>query len=82
MVFDFINNTSSNNCIRYTQYEYKILTQKDKLFSGKFDPSNLEAAINAYAQQGWRMIGCSTADISGFGRSRQEFIAVFEREVR
>lgn len=32
--------------------EYKVLTQKDKWFSGKFDPANLEQAINAYASQG------------------------------
>lgn len=78
MNFDF-----SNNSINFTKrYEYKILTQKDKLFSGKFDPTNLECALNSYAKQGWRVISCTTADISGIGKKRQEFIAVFEREVR
>lgn len=71
----------SNSGKASVRFEYKILTQKDKLFSGKFDPSNLELAINAYAQQGWRVIGCATADIAGFGKSRQEFIVMFEREV-
>ncbi|HBR31900.1 MAG TPA: hypothetical protein DD733_07430, partial [Clostridiales bacterium] len=61
-------------------YEYKVLTQKDKWFSGKFDPANLEMAINAYAKQGWRVIGCATADIPGFGATRQEFITLLERE--
>jgi len=77
MNFDFTGN--SINSIK--RYEYKILTQKDKLFSGKFDPTNIERALNAYAEQGWRVISCATADISGLGKKRQEFIAVFEREV-
>ena len=38
-------------------------------------------AINAYAQQGWRVISCATADIPGFGAARQEFITVLEREI-
>ena len=57
-----------------------MLSQKDKWFSGKFDPLVLEQAINAYAQQGWRVIGCATADIPGFGATRQEFITLMERK--
>ena len=60
--------------------KYKVLTQKDKWFSGKFDPQNLEDAINAYAEQGWTVVGCATADIPGFGGSRQEFVTILERE--
>ncbi len=63
--------------------QYKILTQKDKWFSGKFDPQRLQDALNAYAQQGWRLVACTTAEIPGFGLSavREEFIAVMERDV-
>ena len=61
--------------------EYKVLTQKDKWFSGKFDPEKLEGALNAYAQQGWELVGCATADIPGFGGPRQEFVAVMEQNV-
>lgn len=60
--------------------KYKVLTQKDKWFSGKFDPEKLENALNAYSEQGWRLVGCATADIPAFGGSRQEFVAVLERE--
>jgi hypothetical protein len=59
---------------------YKVLTQKDKWFSGKFDPEKLEQALNGYAEQGWRAISCATADIPGFGGSRQEFITILERD--
>jgi len=80
MNFDFNSNTAAVD--QRVRYEYKILSQKDKWFSGKFDPMVLEQAINAYAQQGWRVISCATADIPGFGTTRQEFITVLEREVR
>ena len=77
--FDFATNTAT--VASQKRYEYKVLSQKDKWFSGKFDPMMLEQAINAYAQQGWRVISCATADIPGFGGPRQEFITVLEREV-
>lgn len=81
MNFDFSNNSTTAVASSKTRYEYKVLSQKDKWFSGKFDPVILEQAINAYAQQGWRVIGCATADIPGFGVTRQEFITLLEREV-
>ena len=60
-------------------WEYKILTQKDKWFSGKFDPETLEQALNAYSTQGWRMRGMATASVPGFGGNRDELIFVLER---
>jgi hypothetical protein len=61
--------------------EYKVLTQKDKWFSGKFDPQALEKALNAYAEQGWKLVTCATPDIPGFGGNRQEFVGIMERDV-
>lgn len=61
-------------------YNYKVLTQKDKFFIGKFDPMKLEDALNSYAEQGWRLVSCATADIPSLGGQRQEFIAVLERK--
>lgn len=60
--------------------EYKILSQKDKFFSGKFDPQLLENAINAYAEQGWEVVSMATASIPAFGGSRDEVIVLFSRE--
>ena len=65
--------------IKSKKIEYKVLTQKDKWFSGKFNPESLEAALNSYAEQGWRLVGCAAANIHALGDSRQEFIAVMER---
>lgn len=60
--------------------QYKVLTQKDKWFSGKFDPEKLEGAINAYAKQGWRFVGCATASIPGLiGGTREEMVIILER---
>ena len=61
--------------------QYKVLTQKDKWFSGKFDPIKLETAINAYAQQGWIVKTGFTAEIPGLmGSSREEAIVILERD--
>ncbi len=60
--------------------EYKVLTQKDKWFSGKFDPANLEEALNAYAEQGWVVKAATTAAITGLmSGNRDEMIIILER---
>lgn len=61
--------------------KYKVLSQKDKWFSGKFSPENLENAINGYAEQGWRVVSAATADFASmFGAARQEMIVILERD--
>jgi len=37
--------------------EYKVLTQQDRRWSGKFTPENLENTLNSYAAEGWRVVG-------------------------
>ncbi|OWY02313.1 DUF4177 domain-containing protein [Thioclava sp. IC9] len=60
--------------------EYKILSQKDRFFSGKFDPQLLEEAINSYAEQGWEVVSMATANIPSFGGAREEMVVLFSRE--
>ena len=61
--------------------EYKVLTQKDKWFSGEFSPSKLEAALNAYAEQGWRVVTSATGKTHRFFRGkREELIIVLEKD--
>lgn len=60
-------------------FEYKVLSQKDKWFSAKFDPNSIEQAINAYAAQGWRVSYATTASIPSFGGNREEMIIIMER---
>ena len=62
-------------------YEYKILTQKDRWFGGKFDPNRVEAALNAYAQEGWRLAEAVTASFPAvFSSNREELIITLERQ--
>ncbi|MEX0754715.1 MAG: DUF4177 domain-containing protein [Actinomycetota bacterium] len=61
------------------EHSYKVLTQKDRYFKGKFDPEKLEAALNAYAGEGWKVVGTATADIPSMGRTRQEMVVILER---
>ena len=61
--------------------QYKILTQKDRFFGGKFDPQKLEAAINSYVPEGWKVRAVTTATFPGFGSNREEMIVVLEKEI-
>ncbi|MBC7762309.1 MAG: DUF4177 domain-containing protein [Candidatus Saccharibacteria bacterium] len=58
---------------------YKVMSQKDRFMSGKFSPEKLEEAINAYAEQGWRVISMATASIPSLGGAREEIIVLLER---
>jgi Domain of unknown function (DUF4177) len=60
--------------------EYKVLTQKDRFFGGKFDPERLEKAINSYATEGWSVVSVATASIPSLTGTREEMIVVMERE--
>lgn len=60
-------------------YEYKILTDRDARFSGKFDLDTLEATVNSYAQQGWRVTNGFTLT-SVWKNSKTEIIVLLERE--
>lgn len=60
--------------------QYKVLTQKDKWFSSKFDPAALESALNAYAEQGWRVVSSASGDFPGAFGSRNEIIVILERD--
>lgn len=60
--------------------QYKVLTQKDRFFAGKFDPEKLESAINSYATEGWEVKAATTATIPSLTGSREEMIVILERE--
>jgi len=59
--------------------EYKVLTQKDRFFDGKFDPEKLEKAINSYATEGWAVVSVATATITSITGNREEMVIVMER---
>jgi Domain of unknown function (DUF4177) len=76
-----ISSSSSKNSSGAGQNrEYKVITQKDKWFSGKFDPEKVEGALNSYAKQGWVLKGVATASVPGFvGGQRDEIVIIMER---
>ena len=77
------NNTVqlNSNHQEETMKEYKVLTQKDKWFSQKFDPEVLEKALNSYASQGWKVVSAVTATFPGFiGGNREEMVVILERD--
>ncbi len=64
--------------------QYKVLSQFDPCFGGRFDPSILEQTLNFYAQQGWRAVSCTTAEFAGAGGwnpAKPYFIAILERDI-
>ena len=36
--------------------QYKVLTERDSRFAGRFDAETLEQALNAYANDGWKVV--------------------------
>lgn len=60
-------------------YEYKILTDRDARFSGKFDLEQLETTLNDYASEGWRVTEGFTAS-SVWKNSKTEIVVVLERK--
>lgn len=60
--------------------QYKVLSQKDKFLSGKFDPEKLEQAINSYATEGWSVVSMATASFPTLTGTREELIVVLERD--
>jgi hypothetical protein len=55
---------------------YKVLTLK---VGEPFVPEKVEQELNAYAEQGWRVVSC-TAGQFYVGAFRNEFIAILEKD--
>ena len=59
--------------------EYKVLSQQDRRWSGKFSPENLEGTLNSYAAEGWRVV--STFPVgSPWSLSTSQVMILLERE--
>lgn len=59
-------------------FEYKVITERDSRFSGSFDQDSLEAALNSYAGEGWRLAeGFLAASL--WKSSKAEVVLILER---
>jgi Domain of unknown function (DUF4177) len=65
-----------------TGKRYKVVTQKDKWFSGKFDPVLLEGLLNDLARDGWRVVSMVSASREGVltGGGKDELIVLLEND--
>lgn len=62
--------------------EYKVLTQKDRYFGGKFNPQAVEAVLNSFAREGWHVKAITSASFqTALSGNREEMIVVLEREI-
>ena len=59
--------------------EYKVLTESDSKWLGKFDPESLERVLNEYADEGWRLVGSLLAS-SVWKSFKSEIVVVLERD--
>jgi hypothetical protein len=61
---------------------YKVLTIKDKWFSGRFDAAGLEEELNKLAAGGWRVVASMTASRAGLvtGGGKDEMIIILEHD--
>ena len=59
-------------------YEYKVITERDSRFAGSFDPESIEAALNSYASDGWRLAEGFLAT-SLWKSSKAELVMILER---
>jgi hypothetical protein len=59
-------------------FEYKVLTERDTRFSGKFELEVLEKTLNSYAAEGWRLAEGFLA--ANFAKSaKAEIVVILER---
>lgn len=60
-------------------FEYKVLTERDSKFSGKFDSESLEEMLNGYAGSGWRVVSGFLAT-SVWKSSKTDIVVILERD--
>ena len=60
---------------------FKVMTQKDRAFGGKFNPEKVEEALNAMAKEGWEMSGVTSAEFPSLTGGRQELVIFLSKEI-
>jgi hypothetical protein len=68
------------------QNEYRVITQADQWFMGKFSPERLTTLLNELSAEGWHVIAVTAADRGTWfgslgGGARQELVVFLERKV-
>jgi hypothetical protein len=69
----------------YAEYndllEYRILSQRDSLFSGRFDAESITDVLNKLAVEGWRLVAVTSSGVNTLlGGNRDEVLIFLERK--
>lgn len=51
-----------------------VLTQKDRVFGGKFNPEKVQQALNDFATEGWVLQEVCTTTFPGMMGAREELV--------
>lgn len=60
---------------------FKVMTQKDRAFGGKFNPEKIEEALNAMGKEGWQIDGVTSAEFPSLTGGRQELVIFLSKDV-
>ena len=60
---------------------FKVMTQKDRAFGGKFNPEKIEEALNAMGKEGWEIDGVTSAEFPSITGGRQELVIFLSKDV-
>jgi large subunit ribosomal protein L7/L12 len=61
--------------------KYKVVSQNDSVFSGKFSPEILEKVLNQYAKEGWKLVDTVRSQFpSILGGTREAVALIFEKD--
>jgi hypothetical protein len=55
---------------------FKVMTQKDRAFGGKFNPEKIEEALNAMGKEGWEI-----DEFPSLTGGRQELVIFLSKDV-
>ncbi|MFF5175642.1 DUF4177 domain-containing protein [Micromonospora sp. NPDC000089] len=58
---------------------YKVVTERDRFFLGKYDAEKMEEVLNVYAQEGWTLINALSAE-NGWKSFSTQLMLIFERD--
>ncbi len=56
--------------------EYKVLTAKGSRFTGRFNPQDLETALNSNATDGWHVVSSTWKSMTA------EVVVILERDAQ
>ena len=76
-----VHTLQGNSIKGRTMKAFKVMTQKDRAFGGKFNPEKVEEALNAMAKEGWEMAAVTSAEFPSLTGGRQELVIFLTKDI-